>query len=198
MWAINLSKVQRLAAWPLSWVAQSFGRGETYAPGQDDQSYVLKTVFDDNTMIRNARPSHAGLPFCDTISTAAVDAPCGESRERAHIGPFDFVLRALAARKLLQQSEFLRRCAAEKPVIHTHCSGCKAEEGGQKWRFYGSVKRPPDGPVSFRIACSRRRAAGLSEPPARSGRQTLGRFWRVHWPKASDTPSPSMLRPIRR
>jgi hypothetical protein len=44
-----------------------------------------------------------------------------------------FVLRALAAPKLLHQSEFLRRCAAAKPVIHTHCSGCEAEKRGQKW-----------------------------------------------------------------
>ena len=41
-----------------------------------------------------------------------------ERQERAHTGPIDFVLRALAARKLLQQRKSLRRCAAEQPVIH--------------------------------------------------------------------------------
>jgi hypothetical protein len=54
---------------------------------------------------------------------AAVRAMCGEWLERAHTGPVDFVLRALAARKLLQQRKFLSRCAAGKPVIHANCSG---------------------------------------------------------------------------
>jgi hypothetical protein len=34
-----------------------------------------------------------------------------------------FVLRALAAQKLLQQRKSLRRCAAGKPVIHASRSG---------------------------------------------------------------------------
>lgn len=34
-----------------------------------------------------------------------------------------FVLRALAARKLLRQRKFLRRCALGKPVIHAKHSG---------------------------------------------------------------------------
>lgn len=54
-------------------------------------------------------------------------------RLRAHTGPIYFVLRALAAGTLLQQGKFLCRCAAEKPVFHTHCSGCEAEERGPKW-----------------------------------------------------------------
>jgi len=58
----------------------------------------------------------------------------------AHTGPVDFVLRALAARKLLQQREFLRRCAAEKPVIHANCSGNEAEERGQRWLWHFHIR----------------------------------------------------------
>lgn len=97
-----------------------------------------------------------------------------------------------------------------KTVVYLRCAGCEAEERGQRWllhfhlrvcRFiigpvnkngfqYGPVTRRPDGPASFRTICSRLRAAGSSEPRARLGQQTSGRFWHVHWPKASDIPSP--------
>ena len=50
MWGINLTTVQRYAAWSLSWAAQTFGKGHIYAPGQNDQSYVLKAPFAENTM----------------------------------------------------------------------------------------------------------------------------------------------------
>jgi hypothetical protein len=42
---------------------------------------------------------------------------CGERQFRAHTGPFDLVLRALAARKLMQQRKFLCRRAVGKPVV---------------------------------------------------------------------------------
>jgi hypothetical protein len=57
-----------------------------------------------------------------------------------HTGPVDFVLRSLAARKLLQQREFLRRCAVEKPVIHANCSGNEAEERGQRWLWHFHIR----------------------------------------------------------
>ena len=50
MWGVNLAPIQRAAAWPLSWAAQTLGKGHTYAPGQDAQSYVVKTPFAENTM----------------------------------------------------------------------------------------------------------------------------------------------------
>ena len=46
----------------------------------------------------------------------------GEWQLRAQSGPVDFVLRALAARKLLQQRKFLSRCAVGKLVVHTSLS----------------------------------------------------------------------------
>lgn len=63
---------------------------------------------------------------------------------------------------------------------------------------YGPVTRPPDGPLFFRKVCLQLSAAGSSEPRARSGPQTSGRFWRVHLPKASDILSPLRPQPIRR
>lgn len=53
-----------------------------------------------------------GFPAAD------LKAECSECRERAHTGRTDFVLRALAARMLLQRRKFLYRCAARKPVVH--------------------------------------------------------------------------------
>ena len=54
----------------------------------------------------------------DPISIADLHAARGECLERAQSGPVGFVLRALAARKLLQQRKFLRRCAEGNAVIH--------------------------------------------------------------------------------
>lgn len=64
----------------------------------------------------------------------AIQVKCGEGLKGAHTGPVDFVLRALAARKLLQQRISLRCYAAEKPVIHASRSGndiLKAQVWGQ-------------------------------------------------------------------
>lgn len=50
LWDINLSALQRTAAWPLSWVAQIVGIGATYAPGTKGESYVLTTDFEENRL----------------------------------------------------------------------------------------------------------------------------------------------------
>ncbi|MBK0328765.1 alpha/beta hydrolase [Rhodobacteraceae bacterium F11138] len=50
LWGINLSAVQRLAAWPLAWAAQAVGKGHVYAPGTRGESYVLHTAFEDNRL----------------------------------------------------------------------------------------------------------------------------------------------------
>ena len=50
LWDINLPPLQRLGAWPLSWAAQTFGKGTAYAPGTKGESYVLTTEFDENRL----------------------------------------------------------------------------------------------------------------------------------------------------
>jgi lysophospholipase len=50
LWDINLSKFQRLAAWPLTCTAQFVGKGHLYAPGTRGESYVLCTDFEDNRL----------------------------------------------------------------------------------------------------------------------------------------------------
>jgi lysophospholipase len=50
LWDINLPRLQRLGAWPLSWAFQAFGKGDTYAPGTRGESYVLTTDFKDNRL----------------------------------------------------------------------------------------------------------------------------------------------------
>lgn len=50
MWGINLPPMKKKAAWLISAAAQAVGRGNTYAPGCNGNSYVLTTEFGDNTM----------------------------------------------------------------------------------------------------------------------------------------------------
>ncbi|MEP4194375.1 MAG: alpha/beta hydrolase [Aliishimia sp.] len=50
LWDINLSTLQRLGAWPISWAAQFLGQGHQYAPGTRGESYALHTTFDDNRL----------------------------------------------------------------------------------------------------------------------------------------------------
>lgn len=50
LWDINLPAFQKVAAWPLSWVAQAIGKGASYAPGTKGESYVLTTDFDENRL----------------------------------------------------------------------------------------------------------------------------------------------------
>lgn len=48
MWNIKMSPVLRCVAWPLSWAAQSVGKGQMFTPGYDGQSYALKNPFNGN------------------------------------------------------------------------------------------------------------------------------------------------------
>lgn len=50
MWSIKLPSLKRAAAWPVSWAAQSIGKGHLYAPGTNGSSYVLSTPFEDNKL----------------------------------------------------------------------------------------------------------------------------------------------------
>jgi len=50
MWDIHISRLERLAAWPLSWAAQLVGRAHAYAPGSSGQSYVLRRGFEGNRL----------------------------------------------------------------------------------------------------------------------------------------------------
>ena len=50
MWGIKMSAIQRCAAWPISWIFQILGKGQNYAPGYNDQPYVLKTDFLNNNL----------------------------------------------------------------------------------------------------------------------------------------------------
>lgn len=50
LWDINLPPFQKFAAWPLSWTAQTLGKGATYAPGTRGESYVLTTDFSENRL----------------------------------------------------------------------------------------------------------------------------------------------------
>lgn len=50
MFDIHMATYERYAAWPLTWAMSAVGKGETYAPGFDDRSYVFRHDFDGNTL----------------------------------------------------------------------------------------------------------------------------------------------------
>lgn len=53
MWGISLVSWLRPLAYTAGRVARQFGRGETLAPGQTFETYVLREVFDLNTLTRD-------------------------------------------------------------------------------------------------------------------------------------------------
>ena len=53
LWDIKLSAVERAVAWPLTGLAQAFGKGQAFAPGnipQRSQCYVLSVGFEGNRL----------------------------------------------------------------------------------------------------------------------------------------------------
>lgn len=53
MWGIKMSPIERVAAWPLSWLCQKVGLGHKYVPGESSEIYVLNTPFEDNNLTHN-------------------------------------------------------------------------------------------------------------------------------------------------
>ena len=54
MFGIKMSPIQRIAAWPLSWAAQTIGMGHIYVPGESGEIYMLTTPFEKNNLTHNA------------------------------------------------------------------------------------------------------------------------------------------------
>lgn len=50
MFDIHMAQYERVAAWPLTWAMRAIGKGQVYAPGFNDVSYVFKNSFDGNTL----------------------------------------------------------------------------------------------------------------------------------------------------
>ena len=50
MWGIKMAAYLRPTAWALSTLSRSFGLDDQFAPGQDGNTYVLKTAFAENTL----------------------------------------------------------------------------------------------------------------------------------------------------
>ncbi len=50
MFGIYMASYERAAAWPLTWALHAIGKGEMYAPGFNDQSYVFRHDFESNTL----------------------------------------------------------------------------------------------------------------------------------------------------
>lgn len=54
MWGVQISPALRPFAWGLSAVSKPLGFDQTLAPGQFEQSYVLRTTLDENTLTGDA------------------------------------------------------------------------------------------------------------------------------------------------
>ncbi len=54
MFDIHMASYERVAAWPLTWFMRSIGKGEVYAPGFNDNSYVFRNEFEGNTLTNSA------------------------------------------------------------------------------------------------------------------------------------------------
>lgn len=50
MFEIYMASYERAAAWPLTWFLRTIGKGQMYAPGFNDDSYVFKHQFEDNNL----------------------------------------------------------------------------------------------------------------------------------------------------
>lgn len=50
MFGIYMAPYERVAAWPLTWAMQAIGKGQIYAPGFNDESYVFRHDFASNTL----------------------------------------------------------------------------------------------------------------------------------------------------
>jgi len=50
MWELNLSPLENIVAWPISWAIDALGKGEIYTPGRKEKSYVLSVPFQENSL----------------------------------------------------------------------------------------------------------------------------------------------------
>ncbi len=57
MFDIQMASYERLAVWPLTWTLRAIGKGQLYAPGFNDLSYVFRNTFDGNTLT-NSRENY--------------------------------------------------------------------------------------------------------------------------------------------
>jgi lysophospholipase len=75
MWSIKLPAVKRAAAWPLSWAAQSLGKGHVYAPGTNGSSYVLSTPYEDNRLTNDPEMYQYFIRQATTLTDHQIGGP---------------------------------------------------------------------------------------------------------------------------
>lgn len=75
MWSIKLPALKRAAAWPLSWAAQSLGKGHVYAPGTNGSSYVLSTPYEDNRLTNDPNMYEYFIRQAKTLTDHQIGGP---------------------------------------------------------------------------------------------------------------------------
>lgn len=75
LWDINLPKIKRLAAWPISWAAQATGHAQRYAPGTRGESYVLTTPFDDNRLTHDSAMYRYYIRLSEQLEDQQIGGP---------------------------------------------------------------------------------------------------------------------------
>ena len=53
MWGIKMTRLERMAAWPVSFAAKTIGLGHRYIPGESSDLYVTTTPFAENNLTNN-------------------------------------------------------------------------------------------------------------------------------------------------
>lgn len=54
MFDIHMAWYERIAAWPITWIMRAIGKGQVYAPGFTDDSYVFRNEFEGNTLTNSS------------------------------------------------------------------------------------------------------------------------------------------------
>ncbi|UTS82738.1 alpha/beta hydrolase [Phaeobacter piscinae] len=75
MWNIKLPAAKRAAAWPLSWAAQTLGKGHVYAPGTDGTSYVLSTPYEANRLTNDVEMYEYYIRQATTLTDHQIGGP---------------------------------------------------------------------------------------------------------------------------
>lgn len=75
LWDLNLTALQRLAAWPLSWAAKIVGKGASYAPGTKSESYVLNTDFSENRLTQDTEMYQYYINISATLEEQQIGGP---------------------------------------------------------------------------------------------------------------------------
>lgn len=75
LWDIKMSTPARLLATPISTLAQAIGRSQSYVPGYDSESYVLKTPFSGNKVTHDKETYDFLISLAEQLPELEIGGP---------------------------------------------------------------------------------------------------------------------------